>query len=415
MDFDVAPSQQTRQRQRLVAMAAVRTREEAEPAEPAEPGRHRLEQSSPGSDRIDARSRLLTRLRGVRTGRRLTAALAAFSVVVATLSVLAVFAQSAIPGDTLYALKRGTEQVRLAVAGSPQDEGRLLFGYASNRVDELVQLLNEPVAMSVTGSGVQAADAGSVADLLIATMETMDRQTTDGANALTTSAVDEESLPTLQFIGEWGVDQWGALDGLAAKMPNDARTRAELSKDLLLELLQRLDGLAQVIDCNDCQGEAAPSTDALGPIPCSDCDSDPSAKPTSQSSSSPGQSDPPPGQSSPPTSTSPGQSSQPPGDSGGPGVPVPPVDPSVDPTVEPPVEPPVDPPIPPVPPAEGSACVTLGGLAGIIQGGVCVAIPIVPPPDPNEGQPCVLVDLPWPLDDIMGIIDEFGVCVPLGG
>lgn len=412
MDFDVGPSEQTRwrQRRRLVAMAAVR-----EIPDEAGAGRHRAFDAAKGADRSGAWYTVMARIRQAQSGRRLIAAVAGLSVIVAALGVMSLLAQSAIPGDSLYAVKRGTEQARLVLAGDEQSQGRVLLGFATTRLGELGSLLDEPVSFSATGSGVQAADSGDVSELLVTTMETMDRQTTDGTSALTSAAVDDSEAKILSFVGVWGVEQFETLNNLASRMPEEAKARAELSKDLLQEVVERLDELAPFIDC-DCLGDA-PSMDALGPIPCSDCDSDASAAP-SQSSSSPGQSDPAPGQSAPPTSTTiPGQSPAPPGVPGDPGGPIPTEDPTVDPTADPTADPTLDPtvdppipPIPPLPPAEGSACVTVGGLPGIIQGGVCIALPIDPPPDPNEGQPCILVDLPWPLDDILGIIVD-GICV----
>ena len=397
LDFDIATSEQTRhrQRQRLVAMAAVRT---PEAPSPAEAGRHRAIGSAVDTAEVSGWSQVAARIRQALSGRRLIAGLAGLSVIVAALGIVSLLAQSAIPGDSLYALKRGTEQARVVLAGDEQSEGRVLLGLATTRLGELGSLLNEPVSFRATGSGVQAAASDDVSDLLLSTMDTMDRQTTDGTSALTSVAVDDSEAEILSFVGVWGVEQFETLSGLASRMPEETKARAELSKGLLQEIVERLDELAQIIDC-DCLGDT-PSTDALGPVPCNDCDSDSSVSP-SQSSSSPRQSNPAPGQPAPPTSTIPGQDPAPPGVPGDPGVPIPPVDPTVDPTV--------DPPIPP-PPVEGSACVTAGGLAGIIQGGICVALPIDPPPDPTEGQPCILVDLPWPLDDIMGIWAG-GVCV----
>lgn len=408
MDLDVSPSELTRerQRQRLVAMAAVRTNQVAEPARR---GRHRARQTASGIGQVGLWPGLRTRFHQLVPGRRLIAGFAGLSVVIATLGVLALLAQSAIPGDTLYALKRGTEQVRLVLAGTEQEEGLVLLGFATTRLEEIVELLDEPVPVTATGSGVQAADGGEFADLLISTMETMDSQTTDGTNLLTTSAVDDAEAEILSIVGEWGIDQWEGIDGLTARMPEQAQARAEVSKDLLQQIVERLSGLAQDIDC-DCSDDTS-QTDALGPIPCTDCEPESSPQPTTSDAptSASGQPDPTPGPSLEPSPSLPEQTTQPPVDPGDPGDPIPPVIPTV-----PPV-PPV-PPDPPVPPAEGSPC-QIGVQIGIIVGGVCVLVPIVPPvppvppaPPPNEGEPCILVDLPPPLDDILGIIVG-GVCV----
>ena len=269
LDFDVRPSElsRIRQRQRLVAMAAVRP---SPVACPADAGRHRARHSAGHAAQIGASAGPLAWIRRLTPRRRVVAGLAGLSVLVAALGVLALFAQTAIPGDTLYALKRGTEQARLVLAGSEQDEGRVLLSLASTRMEEIVQLLDEPSDVSVTGSGVQAADAdgAAIAELLIATMETMDVETTGGTSALTTVAVQQADLPTLQFIGQWGVDQFMILDRMSGRMPEDARPQADESKDLLQRVVQRLETLAESINCACSQ---AVSSDDLGPLPCRPC------------------------------------------------------------------------------------------------------------------------------------------------
>jgi len=397
LDFEIALNEMTRgrQRQRLVAMAAVRT---IEATGSVHAGRHRAMHAEDGAAPVGALAALVARVRQAQSGRRVIAAVAGLSVVVAVLGVLALPAQNAIPGDTLYALKRGTEQARLALTGGEQNQGEVLLGYASTRLDELDHLLDEPVGLAATGSGTQAAGGEPVAELLVDTMETMDWQTTAGTSAMTTAAVDDAEVEILSFVGEWGIAQFQTLDDLSARMPEPARERAEASKELLEEIVQRLDGLAQTIDC-DCLGEQA-RVDALGPLPCPNCaDSSPT---TSNSPGTPpsasGPADPGPAPLPPPEQTVP--EPPPPAVPAEPGVPIPPV--------EPPIPPP--PPPPPPPQVEGSQCL-IGVEIGIIVGGICVPLPGIPPdPPPNEGEPCVLVDLPWPLDDILGIIVG-GVCV----
>lgn len=398
MDFDVAPSDLTRgrQRQRLVAMAAVRTGEV--PASLAS-GRHRAEDS----EKVGIWPELLAWLRHAQSGRRLIAGLAGLSVIVAALAVLALLAQSAIPGDTLYALKRGTEQARLMLAGGEQAEGRVLLGLASVRLDELSALMDEPVAMNTAGSGIQAAEGGSVAELLVSTMETMDRQTTDGTNALTTAAVNDRSLPTLQFIGEWGVDQFTTLDDLNRRMPQEARTRAEESKDLLQRVVERLELLARAIDCRR-SGDVR--SDDLGPLPSPRCSE--SNDPGSTSASGP--TDVSDSSTATPSASSEPAGSPAPGPSPDPTVPDPttasPPGESERTTTQPteiPLPIPIPIPFPPIPtfptqsagPAEPSA-----------------PLPPLPDPSPNEGEPCTLIGFLG--IEIPGIIIG-GVCVGLGG
>lgn len=408
-DFEIGPSEMTleRQRQRLVAMAAVRT---PELSEPAVPGRHRAQPGVAPEPRGGLRAAFVARLPQAGVGRRLVAGFAGLSVIVATLGILALIAQSAIPGDTLYALKRGTEQVRLALAGGEQAQGRVLLGFASTRLLELDQLLDEPVAMQATGSGVHAADADSMAGLLIATMDTMDLQTTQGSRALTSAAVDAGSLPMLQFVGKWSIDQFGSLDALVDRMPDRARIRATESKNLLQRVVNRLEELAQGIGC---QRTDEPPTDDIGPLPSPSCSqSYPDGSPTAagpgsggSASTIPQSSAPGPAASNPdPSQTSNAPTEGPsaaPGPSGQPSQPTtspaPLPDPNPLPTRSnpptynpPPYSPPTyspptysPSPTPPPPgaepgPAEGDPCVLIGFLGiripGIIIGGVCIGL-----------------------------------------
>ncbi len=409
LDFEIGPSEMTleRQRQRLVAMAAVRT---PEFSEPAVPGRHRAQPGVAPEPRGGLWAAFSARLHEAGSGRRLVAGIAGLSVIVATLGILALIAQSAIPGDTLYALKRGTEQARLALAGGEQAQGRVLLGFASTRLLEIEQLLDEPVAMRATGSGVHAADADSMTGLLITTMDTMDLQTAQGSRALTTAAVEAGSLPVLQFVGTWGIDQFASLDALADRMPDQARTRATESKNLLQRVVNRLEDLAQGIGC---QRTDEPPTDDIGPLPSPSCSqSYPDGSPTAAGPGSGASASPIPPSSAPgPTASNPDPSqtsnaptqgpSAAPGPSGQPSLPttnpVPLPDPNPLPTQSnpptynpPPYNPPPynspptsSPTTPPPPeaepsPAEGDSCVLIGFLGiripGIIIGGVCVGL-----------------------------------------
>ncbi|MGH2712247.1 MAG: DUF5667 domain-containing protein [Actinomycetota bacterium] len=70
-------------------------------------------------------------------GRRLATRLALVAALVLGLPVTA-FAASAdsLPGQLLYPVKRGFEELRLALAGDPLDEGRVLLDMAGKRVEE---------------------------------------------------------------------------------------------------------------------------------------------------------------------------------------------------------------------------------------------------------------------------------------
>ncbi len=87
--------------------------------------------------------------------RRLAAVIGGFAVVSATGS-MAVAAQSALPGDTLYPLKRGIENAQVKVQSGDDDKGAALLENAAGRLDEVGELTRD-------GDG-RAADISATLD-----------------------------------------------------------------------------------------------------------------------------------------------------------------------------------------------------------------------------------------------------------
>src|SRR6478609_2104964 len=133
LDGEPDPAFRAATRARLVAMAAVRS-PEPEPVS----GLKRLLAARP-----DETSR-------PRWRARLTAGLACAALTVTAAASLVALAGNARPGDVLYGLKRGTEQTQLALAGDAK--GTTLLGFASTRLDELEQLVDQPNALPATGN-----------------------------------------------------------------------------------------------------------------------------------------------------------------------------------------------------------------------------------------------------------------------
>jgi uncharacterized membrane protein YgcG len=72
--------------------------------------------------------------------RRVVARLALAAALAVGLPVTAWAAsQDALPGQLLYPVKRGFEEVRLAIAGDPVDEARVLLDMAGERVEEAIR------------------------------------------------------------------------------------------------------------------------------------------------------------------------------------------------------------------------------------------------------------------------------------
>ena len=78
---------------------------------------------------------------GTRWGRRLAYGGLAAGVAVGALGGVAAASSGALPGDSLYGMKRGLENWQLDFAGSDAARGRLLLDQASNRMSEAQQLM----------------------------------------------------------------------------------------------------------------------------------------------------------------------------------------------------------------------------------------------------------------------------------
>lgn len=409
LEIDAAPDAETRlsQRRRLVAMAAVRADADTEDAG------DRAAATRARSNRW-AWAQRGTRALGRIAGRRAIAVVATLSVLVAATGVLVLLAQSALPGDALYAFKRGTEEAQLVFTRDGEDTGTRLLTYATNRLTELDGLIAEDdTSLRAAGSGILAAGGDDQASqLLIETMETMDAQTIEGTRSLTGVAVDRADPRLLTFVLDWGFGQGNQLIDLSDRMPAAAQDRAEESVELLAEVVNRLQLLGDEIDaeCLDSPTEF----DHLGPVPCS------ALTPDDPSESADPTEDPRANQTTQSEPTQPAPQTTVPGDPGGPVDPGDPGDPGAPQTGQPapPAPPAPNVPAPPPPPADGTPCLSLG-VPGVISAGICVPIPVppapqppAPPQPPPDGTSCslgVVLGIP-----ILGIYLG-GICVRLGG
>lgn len=114
--------------------------------------------------------RLTVRPRRTPRERRLAIALGGFAIVGATTS-MAVAAQSAIPGDVLYPLKRAMENAEAGFSVSDEAKGTTILENASGRLDEIDKLArkDEVDAVAVSDTLTTFADqAGEASELLMA-------------------------------------------------------------------------------------------------------------------------------------------------------------------------------------------------------------------------------------------------------
>lgn len=223
--------------------------------------------------------------------RRLSVAVAVVAALVAVAGLLNVASRDALPGDNLYAVKRGSEQVQLVLTFDPQERGYAMLHLAETRLDEVSVLVQDPQAAGFAAPGLLLArpagtnpavaaadvsdyaadvsvDAADVSYEVVETLADMDRRTREGIALLTGTAVDNADQATLDVLPLWAAGQTDLLGGLTDQMTDRERARAEESLALLDEVGERARSLGETLPC-ECL-DAGP-TDELGPVPCVSC------------------------------------------------------------------------------------------------------------------------------------------------
>ena len=168
--------------------------------------------------------------------RRLAAAVGGLAIVGATTS-MAVAAQSALPGDLLYPLKRASENVHPGISVDEGERGATLLANAEGRLDEVT-------ALSLDGANEDPA-------LVEDTLNTFTDQTIEASDYLIAdfeSSGQEDSIDQLRtFISE----SMTTLVELEPVVPVDARD--ELLR--AARVLDQIDTQAREL-CPDCAGPA---------------------------------------------------------------------------------------------------------------------------------------------------------------
>jgi hypothetical protein len=277
LGVDADPQFRARLRRRLVAVASVNPPEAAtrHPVPvPRMPLRTTLAGTAAGNGSRPARGRhqqpqsQQPRSRSPRLAF-LAGALAAL-VLVSGLTLLA--STRALPGDTLYAIKRSSEQFELALMRDPAQRALRQLSFAQTRLAEVGQLVGrrdiaslDPRRPDVAGPS-QLTDTG--AGLVARALQDMDADTRQGASQLTSYAVQRQSDPTLATMAGWTADQRGGLTSLLGRLPEPTATRAKSSLTLLEQIQTRLRLLRAELPCA-CLNHA--TADDIGPVPCSPC------------------------------------------------------------------------------------------------------------------------------------------------
>jgi len=141
-----------------------------------------------------------------RRDRRLGALLGGVALVGATAS-MAVAAQTALPGESLYGVKRGIEAAQVRLADDESQRGRTLLAQADTRLLELEQL---------------AAGDGGREQLIPDTLDAFTEQSSTGVRSLLTS-YDRGVEQDAQHARDFTAASLERLDALEEQLPESAR------------------------------------------------------------------------------------------------------------------------------------------------------------------------------------------------
>lgn len=178
----------------------------------------------------DARLVLPQRHPASRKQSRFTAAVAGL-VLVGSSAGIAVAAQSSVPGDGLYPLKRGLEHVGERLSLSDAGRGRDLLGQATTRLDEVDALLER-----------DASDAE-----VAATLRSFTSSAGDGADVLFRSYQRDGDDGDIADVRDFAGTEMGVLTDLSATAPSSLQPDFAEAAQLLTDLDQQ----ATVL-CGDC-------------------------------------------------------------------------------------------------------------------------------------------------------------------
>ncbi|MFT4082833.1 MAG: DUF5667 domain-containing protein [Nocardioides sp.] len=205
-------------RERLMTAAATELTEAARQAEER-------------NDRLTVR-RLSDPTKAGRRRRRMAVGIAALVIVGGTTGT-ALASQNALPGDTLYPVKRAVENLRTGLSISDHAKGTQLLGDAGTRLEE-VRELAESIAQTTPGGTADSHDAASMEQ----TLEAFSSQATKGSDLLLDdyrAHQDASSIKALHTFTSDGIDQLAQLEPV---VPDDAKDALGDAAQTLLSIDQ---------------------------------------------------------------------------------------------------------------------------------------------------------------------------------
>lgn len=171
---------------------------------------------------VDARLTLpAARPQRTRRDRRLAVAAGTLAVVGATTS-MAMAAQTALPGDALYPVKRALEDARTGVSVGEGAKGSTLLASASGRLDELAELARRDTAESSAAVPV--------------TLEAFTAQAAEAAALLVESYEESGEAEAIATLRDFTAQSMAELAALEQVLPASARDALREAAQLLAEI-----------------------------------------------------------------------------------------------------------------------------------------------------------------------------------
>jgi hypothetical protein len=178
-----------------------------------------------------------------RGGRRLAIVAALLTGTVAVSGVSAA-SGDALPGETLYNVKRSTERAQLALAGNDLGKAQLYLEFARTRIQEAAEVADDEPAV--------AEALGDAAFEL-----------RNGTALLGELAVANDDPSPLDYVDLFTNEHRWVLEDLVSGLDGEALTAGEELVEVLEAAALRSVELREALDCT----EAGGASDELGPIP----------------------------------------------------------------------------------------------------------------------------------------------------
>lgn len=178
-----------------------------------------------------------------RTRDRRVGALLGGAALLGATATMAVAAQTSLPGESLYGVKRGIESAQVRLAGDDAARGRTLLSHAETRLTELEEL---------------ASGDGGTEKLAPDTLDAFTKQSSEGVHSLLAAYERGGAEQDVQRARDFTADSMERLAALENDLPSDARDELLAAGRTLTDLDTEIS-----IACRACVGGITTTPDFL--------------------------------------------------------------------------------------------------------------------------------------------------------